>query len=265
MKSLALPGCIVVALLTLTTGASWAQSIWSGNPTADAFVATGSAGNPAGTDLTANNYGGAGALAISPAGSVKGRSESLLKFDLAPARTQFDAEYGPGAWQISSITLSLVSNFGTAGAQPNNGIFKSVSAGSFAITWLSDDTWTEGTGNPGNPTTDGVSFASLTSILTAPTDAVGTYLYSPPGNNVASVWSLDLTGGLMADAMSGEALSLLLSPADSSVGYYFNSRTFGTVGNRPILTVTAVPEPSSLLLLVAGAAFVIRWHRRRRE
>jgi hypothetical protein len=103
-----------------------AQTLWTGTSTADAFLAAGSPGNPLGSDLTANNYGGAGTLAIAPAGSTKGEFQSLVMFSLAPALSTFDAAYGAGNWQITNITLTLASNFGDPGEQPNNGIFNAI-------------------------------------------------------------------------------------------------------------------------------------------
>src|SRR4051812_32101343 len=42
------------------------------------------------------NYGGAGAVAIAGTGSPQGEFQSLIKFDLGPARAAFDAAYGVG-------------------------------------------------------------------------------------------------------------------------------------------------------------------------
>src|SRR5215831_10274703 len=93
------------------------------NTTADAFLAAGSTNNPVGSDLTSLNFGSAGTLAISPAGSVKGEFDSVIKFNTATAVSQFNATYGVGNWQITGLTLQLASNFATQGSQPNNGIF----------------------------------------------------------------------------------------------------------------------------------------------
>ena len=57
-------------------------AVVSSNPTADAFVTTGSA-----NDLATNNYGGAGALALSAAGSSKGEFQSVLRFDTSGAKS----------------------------------------------------------------------------------------------------------------------------------------------------------------------------------
>ena len=50
--------------------------------------------------------------------------------------------------------------------------------------------------------------------------------------------------------------------ADPTISYVFNSRNFGIVANRPLLTITAVPAPAPGGLLVGGLA---AFHRRRRR
>jgi hypothetical protein len=56
------------------------------------------AGNPAGANLTTNNYGGAGALAIGAASSTKGEFDSVIKFNTA----------SEGQEKCSSIISSLL-------------------------------------------------------------------------------------------------------------------------------------------------------------
>lgn len=253
MKSYSLwRSAAAMALLTGTVTTSPA-STWSGIATADAFVATGAAGNPAGTDLSANNYGGAGTLAISPAGTTKGEFQSLLKFNLTAAGAQFDAQYGAGNWQITSITLTLASNFGVQGSQPNNNIFNTINAGGFAIDWLADDSWVEGSGNPGSPGVTGVTYNSLSTLVTSGTAALGSFTYSPPGNNVPITWTLGLPTAFTSDAAAAGDVSFLLhATAGSTVGYLFNSKTFAS--NNPLITITAVPEPGTVTLLLSGVA-----------
>jgi len=68
-------------------------------------------------------------------------------------------------------------------------------------------------------------------------------------------YSLELTPGLTADVLAGNNLSLRLFGADSGVSGVFNSRSFGTAANRPLLTIVAVPEPGTLAL--GGLGFVL--------
>lgn len=61
------------AMLTAPTFLHADTTFTINDTTADAFLASGSPGNPVGTNLTSLNFGGAGTLAIAPAGSAKGR------------------------------------------------------------------------------------------------------------------------------------------------------------------------------------------------
>jgi hypothetical protein len=156
---------------------------------ADAFLATGSTNNPAGTDLTGESFGAAGTLVVASAASGKGEFQSVLKFNHSNSVALFDATYGAGNWTITGISLTLTSNYGTDGVQPNNPIFPMVSGGPFVIEWLADDDWVEGTGTPNLPTTDGVTYDSLPSLLAGAGKILCTNLYTPPGNNVPATYA----------------------------------------------------------------------------
>jgi hypothetical protein len=238
------------------------------NTTADAFLASGSAANPLGSDLTSVNFGGAGTLAIAPASATKGEYDSIIKFNLASAVSQFNTTYGAGNWRVSGLTLSLASNFGTQGAQPNNANFNTINAGSFGIGWLPYDGWTEGTGSgngtPGYPNNSFVSFNSISTLFSAGDDSLGTFTYTPPGNNVYANYALPLDSSLVSDATAGGDVSLYFYAADNQVNYLFNSRSYAS--NHPELTLTAtlVPEPSMWAMAACGLSglmMVRRWRR----
>lgn len=170
---------LAVVFWAIASTNSHAIATWQGTATKDAFLATGSPGNPLGTDLSANNYGGAGTLAIAPATSTKGEFQSVAMFNLAPAASTFNTAY-PGGWQITGITLTLVSNFGVQGVQPNNTIFNTINTGDFVIEWLADDSWVEGAGNPNAPSLTGVNYDSLGTLLASSHEVLGTYTYVLP-------------------------------------------------------------------------------------
>ena len=68
------------------------------------------------------------------------------------------------------------------------------------------------------------SFNSIPSLLSAGYDSLGTYTYTPPGNNVYANYSLSLDANLVSDAAAGGAVSLYFYAADNQVSYLFNSR-----------------------------------------
>lgn len=250
---LLLPLCGGAATFTLTP------------PTADAFLATGAPANPAGADLTGMNFGGAGTLAIAPASSAKGRFDSILRFNTAAAISQFNTTYGLGNWQLTGFTLSLASNFGDQGEQPNNAVFNRINAGSFGIDWLGHDSWVEGngggSGTPGFPANSLVSFNSISTLYSGGSASLGTFAYTPPGDNIYLNYNLPLNSSLLADTLSGGDLSLYFYAADNQVSYLFNARSFAS--NRPQLTLsaTAIPEPGVLGLMMVSLGGLAAWRK----
>ena len=214
-----------------------AGETFSLNPSADAFVSSANA---------TNNYGAAGAVAVSARGLPKGELQSVLKFDLASAKTDFDAVLGVGNWQVQSVTLQLTA------ALPNNPIFNNSAAGQMALSWMENDAWTEGTGTPSTPSTAGITWATLPSFQGANDQALGTFSFA--GSTSGQVnFSLPLASGLVSDLTAGQIASLRLYAADTAVSGVFNSRSFGTTASRPLLVITATPEPVSALSISAVA------------
>ena len=213
----------------------------------DAFVATGPTGN-----LSANNYGGGGALALAAGSLPLGEFQSVLQFHLSGAHSSFDSQFGTGLWTVQSVTLQLT-------ASPhNNAIYNDITAGQFNISLMQNNSWAEGTGTAGIPTTDGISFNSLQStyINNATDQALGTFSFGG-GSSGANSYTLGLTSSLLAHLLAGDDLSLRLDAADSDVSYLFSSRANGSSANRPTLTVSAIPEPGTLALCVMGLATLL--------
>jgi hypothetical protein len=239
LKMICRVGIIFLMVSRCLVSSLRAQTTYSGMDYADAFLATGSPDNPDGTDLTGLNFGGAGTLVVAPATSIKGEFQSVLKFNLSNAVALFNTNYGVGNWSITAISLALTSNYGTAGVQPNNSIFPVISGGQFVIEWFSNNNWVEGTGNPNLPTTDGVTYDSLPSLLSGTNAIISTNAYVPPGNNVPVIYPLPLNPNLVANIAAGGDVSLLFYAADDQIGYLFNSYSFGH-GNEPLINVTAM-------------------------
>jgi len=174
----------------------------------------------------------------------------------------------PGNWQITDISLNLASNFGDQGEQPNNGIFNTINAGQFNVQWISNSSWIEGSGSgmgtaPGTPPS--VTFGNrATTILTGASAPVGTFTYTPPGDNIYRTYSLALDPNLVDTVMHGSLTSLYFTAADDQVGYLFNAKTFGS--NHPLFVVTAapVPVPAALWLFGSGIVGLVGLARRKR-
>lgn len=246
---------IAACVLSLLLGLPVYSATFTLNPSMDAFVTTGPSGN-----LSGNNYGGAGALSVAAPGLSKGEFQSVLQFDLSGAVTSFNTQFGAGQWNIQSITLSLTAT------SPNNAIFNSSSAGQFGISWMQNDSWTEGSGTPASPTTTGITYSSLSSHTSAGDESLGTFSFNGATSG-STAYALSLTPGFSADAEAGNLVSLRLFAADSVVSYLADSRNFGTASARPVLSIVAVPEPGVLSLLGTGATllFCARCSRSRHE
>jgi MYXO-CTERM domain-containing protein len=230
--------------------------VFSLTPTADALL---SAANPT------LNYGGAGALAISAAGLPKGEFDSLLQFNFAAAKSSFDAFYGAGLWTIQSITLTLTAtppgnalfNGNLAGPGGSNINF----AGQFSLEWIQNDAWTEGTGIPQTPTTNGVTYNDLTTVLSGVEETVGTFAFSGATTG-STAYNLALTPSFTADATAGNVVSFFAAPADTAVSALVNARSVMATASRPTLTIIAVPEPASAAFALSGLLMLAGVRRR---
>jgi len=236
---------LTVLALHLVSALPTPAASFGTNSIADSFVATGATGS-----LVNNNYGGGGALSIAAAALSEGEFQNVLRFNLAGAQNSFDSLYGPGQWTVQSLTLQL-----TATA-PNNALFNTSGAGQFGISRMQIGSWTEGAGTPGAPAATGLTFNSLTnSFISGGDESLGTFSFGG-GTNGANIYTLSLAGNLSADVLAGNVLSLRLFAADNTVSYLFNAREFGAAANRPLLTVSAVPEPASVVFGALGIAWL---------
>jgi hypothetical protein len=215
------------------------------NPSADAFVTAGPSGN-----LSANNYGAAGALSVAAPGLPKGEFQSILQFDLSSARASFDAQFGAGQWIPESSSISLTAT------SLNNAIFNSSAAGQFSISHMQTDSWTEGSGTPSVLAASGITFSSLPSLTSPGDETLGTFSFNGATSGSAT-YSLSLTPAFSAAASAGSLVSHRLFAVDNAVSYLFDSRNFGTASARPVLSIVAVPEPSALFLLGSGVLVLV--------
>ena len=243
----------LIILILLAAALSVRAASYGTNANTDAFVTTGSSGN-----LSGNNYGGAGSISVSAPGLPQGELQSVLKFNLAGARNSFDSTFGAGNWFLDSLTLQLTA------APANNSVFNSPAAGALNISWMQNDSWVEGSGTPGAPTTTGITFNSLQSTFIGAGDqSLGIFAFNGSTNGSFS-FPLKIRPGVAADALAGDDLSLRLFADDSVVSGVFNSRNFGNAASRPLLTLVAVPEPRTLALGLLATALLVGWNLAKR-
>ena len=252
-RMLRLLSLLVWTALHLGTLPSIRAATFTAVSSRDAFVAAGSAGN-----LADNNYGGGGALAVAAPGLPNGAFQSVIAFDLAGARSSFDALFGSGNWSVQSISLQL------SASPHNNAIYNDVAAGLFSVSLMQDNSWVEGTGNASNPGAVGITYNTLqnTFINDAVDEPLGTFAFGG-GTSGLNSYALSLSAGLTADILNGSSASLRLFAADNSVSYLFGSRS-QPAPNQPQLIITVVPEPGSWSLVSLGLGAWWFWGRCRR-
>jgi hypothetical protein len=197
----------------------------------------------------ASNFGASGALVVSGSGvgNTNGQFASLLKFDLATAKTTFDAAYGLGGWTLDSLQLQLTT------ATPLNATFNANAAGLVLIEWLADDTWLE----------NAITWNGMAAVVGAGNESLGSVSYN--GANSGTVLAtLTAATGLVSDLQNGSTASFRLAAGDAGVSMVVNARNFGTATSRPalILSASAVPEPSSFILAM-GTLMSLMLRRRR--
>lgn len=191
------------------------------------------------------NFGTLAAMEIAAPTAAQNRTEeTLLGLDTSSLQSSFNAQYGAGGWTVTAVTLTFFSNVSTGGTQPNNHSFNQIAAGGFELDWLSDNNWSQ-TAITWNtlpailPGTNGNTLASL-----------GDFQY-PANASSSSTWTLNLDPNLVNAIDNGAQITILGQPtANSTVGYLYNTVSFNPAELN--VTVTPVPEPSTMTLVLLG-------------
>jgi len=200
---------------------------------------------------TGNNFGGSGSMSVAAvtAAQEKGEFDSLLKYDFSSL----------SGLTVTNMTLTLNLSCGNSGGYS---IFNTYgSTGYFDISWFSSS-WVEGVDAAHTGTyTSGITYDSLQTLLASDP---ATYLQTFYFDNVAGshTFALDLTSGnyssLLSAITAGDTITLLLTASDGS------SVSFNLTGNNnAYMTITAIPEPATMFLLMAGCILAKRTNRNR--
>ncbi len=188
-----------------------------------------------------SNFGGGGLLcaagedSVNGVGQPRGRFDSVIVFDLSSAVASFDSSFGAQQWVITDVVFQVAQV-----VAPDNPLFPR-GIGSFQVLWLSEDTWTEGTGTPNAPTQgvgDEMTWQFLQTLLATATESpLGTF--QNEGETGLHQYALSFEPNFMTDIASGAMVSLHVVPQSADLGYTFHSRNFGVPEERPQLLVTA--------------------------
>ena len=223
------------------TAAAGAAVFVTNTPDKDAFVRS---------LAPASNYGGAGALSISGTNATvnnptNGAFDSFISFNTAAVVTRFNAAFGTGNWVVTSATLNITRNL-----NPGNPVFN-YGTGSFAIRWIANDTWIEGTGTPMVPTTNGITYGEEPAYLNPGTDvSLGIFSFTG-GTNMS--FPLGLPASFVASIQAGAEVGLFMTAIDTNVGFVFYSRQFaGNPSVLPSLVVSATAQPGISAISLSG-------------
>jgi hypothetical protein len=240
--------CRFLFALTLGLAPTTAWAITATIPsTADAFVTS---------QFPSNNYGSAGAISVSAAGTTSRELFTLLRFDLASTLASFNQAFGSGNWTLDGASLQLTA------ASPSNQHFNPTGAGQIGANWVADDSWVEGTGSPMSPSTVGITLDLIPALMAGGSEGLG-LLQFDGSESGAAIYDLVISPGFLADVQAGSLLSLFLSPGDAVVSGVFNSRNFAVVANHPYLILSAVQIPEPATTALAGIAIIVVMSKRR--
>jgi len=189
-----------------------------------------------------NNFGGAGAIAVSGSAALNennqqnGLFDSLLRFSMTNVVASLDMSLGSHDWLIYRARLHL-----TEVGAPVSSIFNR-GVGVFEIRRLASNEWVEGTGIPIEPSTDGVTWNEVASLLD-PAKDVSLGQFTNTGMDGGLTLNLALKDAFVSDVRSGTTVTFYLTAASPQIGFTAGSRTFFISTNLPELEIEADLNP----------------------
>lgn len=237
-------GTLMAALAALTSVSTHAASIEAiGNATVQ----------PAGPRTGSN-----GLAFLNIEGSANGSfaSYGVARFDLSSIKSQFDAQYGVGGWQIDRITLQLTQSNAAFTTDGDVGVFftSNDTAALTAPSTLTYDSYATSFPDAG--------LVSSYTFHETSTGAVDSYaLFTRGAGNTVGA------GALAMDAMGGGLTTILLRDQSAGVAAtYAGYSNFTYAGPTLVIdAVAAVPEPAAYALMTTGAYAIVAVARRRRS
>jgi hypothetical protein len=220
-------------LLTVALAGSSRGATFTNSPDADTFVRA---------NAPTLNYGAAGALSVSGStatngsGVANGASDSFIRFNTTAMAVNFNSTFGANNWAVTGARIVV-----TESGAPSQAVFNR-GKGAFEIRWIANDVWTEGTGTPTAPTTDGLAYNNEPTLLNSSTDA-SLGVFTNAGANATLSFTLGLPAAFTGDLVAGGEVGFFFTATDSKTGFTFNSQSFGTASARPFLIVSALPRP----------------------
>lgn len=243
-------------------GSTASDMIFSSYSAVDGWGWAGGAGGVQG-NLSKTNTG-ANALAANEA----------FSFNIGSIVDSLNTTYGAGNWNVANASLSFTSSYSVQ----NNSRF-GIGSGTFDIYWMGNDDWAQSKGTPTDRQLNPVyasnaaalqSWAGSTALLASETFTV------PVGGSgyVSLSYSLASDSSFFSDILSASATG-----TNKEASFYLMS-TANTLGmiiftggqgqalptlSFDVVSVTPVPEPESIAMLLAGLGIIGATVRRRRS
>jgi hypothetical protein len=241
-------------------GTTASDMIFSSYSAVDGWGWAGGAGGVQGS-LSKTNTGG-NALAANEA----------LSFNVGSIVDSLNTTYGAGNWSVANASLSFASSYSVQ----NNSRF-GIGSGTFDIYWTGNDNWAQSKGTPTDRQLNPVyaSNAAALQSWAGSTSLLGSETFTVPTGGSGYV---DLSYNLASDASFFSDILSASSSSNKAVSFYLMS-TADTLGmiiftggqgqalptlSFDVISVTPVPEPESIAMLLAGLGVIGATVRRRR-
>lgn len=242
-------------------GSTASDMIFSSYSAVDGWGWAGGAGGVQG-NLSKTNTGG-NALAANEA----------FSFNIGSIVDSLNTTYGAGNWNVANASLSFTSSYSVQ----NNSRF-GIGSGTFDIYWMGNDDWAQSKGTPTDRQLNPVYASNATALQSwaGSTALLGSETFTVPvgGSGYVSLsYSLASDSSFFADILSASATGTnketsfyLMSTADTLGMIIFTGgqgQALPTL-SFDVVSVTPVPEPESIAMLLAGLGVIGATVRRRR-
>jgi hypothetical protein len=118
--------------------------------------------------------------------------------------------------------------------------------GAFEIRWLASDSWIEGTGIPITPTTNGVVWNDIPTLLNQGTDVpLGQFTNS--GADARLSFDLFLKDPFLSDMRGGGHVTFYFTAISPQIGFTADSRSFVISNDLPVFEIVAAANPHPLM------------------
>jgi hypothetical protein len=219
--------------------------------------------------------GGAGGVqgnqAITNTGGASSPANETFKFNIGSTVDSLNTTYGAGNWSIANATLTFASSY----AVQNNPRF-GVGSGTFDIYWVGNDNWAQSKGTASDKQLNPIYASSASALQTwaGSESLLGSNTFTASGSGYVNLsYSLASDSSFISDIITASATgnntaaTLYLMGTSNTLGMIIftggQGQALPTL-SFDVVSVTAVPEPESYAMLLAGLGVIGAIARRRR-